>query len=114
MADSIYVFETLLTGNGTKVYADSAYKSVKHYEILKKKGVRNRILERAYRNKPLTNSQRFTNKTNSGVRSIFERAFRVLKLHLGMRKAGHSELSRNNTHLGLLSLAYNIKRGFFI
>jgi IS5 family transposase len=96
------------------MYADSAYKSHEHDELLSKKGVRNRVLERAYRNKPLTDKQKYTNRMNSGVRSIVERVFGVLKLHYGMRKACYSGLSRNKARFGLMSLAYNIKRGLSI
>jgi IS5 family transposase len=105
------VFETLLTGNEKEVYADSAYKSSKHDALLKNKGTRNRVLERAYRNKPLTDIQKRTNRMNSGVRSIVERVFGVLKLHYGMSKARYLGLSRNKARFGLMSLAYNIKRG---
>lgn len=108
------IFESLLTGKEKEVYADSAYKSKHHDALLKKKGVRNRVLERAYRNKPLTGSQKQTNRINSGVRSIVERVFGVLKLHYGMSKARYSGLSRNKARFGLMSLAYNIKRGVSI
>jgi len=108
------VFESLLTGDEKEVYADSAYKSKQHDALLKKKGTRNRVLERAYRNKPLTDSQKQTNRMNSGVRSIVERVFGVLKLHYGMSKARYSGLSRNKARFGLMSLAYNIKRGVSI
>jgi IS5 family transposase len=108
------VFETLLTGNEKETYADSAYKSGKHNAFLKKKGVRNRVLERAYRNKPLTDKQKLTNRINSGVRSIVERVFGVLKLHYGMSKARYSGLKRNKARFGLMSLAYNIKRSVSI
>lgn len=108
------VFETLLTGNEKEAYADSAYKSHEHDELLSKKGVRNRVLERAYRNTPLTESQKRANKMNSGVRGIVERVFGVLKLHYGMKKARYLGLSRNKARFGLMSLAYNIKRGVSI
>ena len=51
------VFEELLTGNEQEVYADSAYKSSNHDALLKKKSVGSRVLERAYRNRPLTEIQ---------------------------------------------------------
>ena len=108
------VFETLLTGNEQEVYADSAYKSAAHDQLLKDKGVRNRLLERAYRNKPLTSDQKYANRMNSGVRSIVERVFGVLKLHYGMGKARYLGLTRNKARFGLMSLAYNIKRGALI
>lgn len=72
---------------------------------------RNRVLERAYRNKPLTAEQKAVNRINSSVRSIVERVFGVLKLHYGMNQARYLGLNRNKASFGLMSLAYNIKRG---
>ncbi len=108
------IFEKLLTGNEQEVYADSAYKSNEHDLMLEDKGIRNRVLERAYRNKPLTSDQKFANRNNSGTRSIVERVFGVLKLHYGMSKARYMGLARNKARFGLMSLAYNIKRGAMI
>lgn len=105
------VFEQLLTRNEQEVYADSAYKSSEHDQLLKGKGIRNRVLERAYRNKPLTSDQKFENRINSSIRSIVERVFGVLKLHYGMSKARYMGLARNRARFGLMSLAHNIKRG---
>lgn len=105
------VFEELLTGHEKSIYADSAYKSQKHDELLSSKGIRNRVLERAYRNKPLTDEQKRFNRRSSGVRCTVERVFGVLKLHYGMGKARYLGLCRNQTRFGLMSLAHNLKRG---
>lgn len=108
------VFEPLLTDKEEEVYADSAYKSRVHDELLKEKGIRNRVLERAYRNKPLSAEQKRLNRINSSTRSIVERVFGVLKLHYGMAKARYLGIARNKARLGLMCLAYNIKRGVAI
>ncbi|MCU7850015.1 MAG: hypothetical protein KZQ89_18900 [Candidatus Thiodiazotropha sp. (ex Lucinoma kastoroae)] len=55
----------------------------------KEKGIRNRVLERAYRNKPLTEARKRLNRMNSGVRCAVERVFGILKLHYGMAKASY-------------------------
>jgi IS5 family transposase len=54
----------LLSGKESAVYADSAYKSAKHDEMLAKMGIKNCILERAYRNKPLNNNLHYHTKCN--------------------------------------------------
>ena len=64
------VFESLLTGKEKEVLAGSAYKSKKHDEVLKKRRVTNRVLEQAYRNKPLTKQQKRSNHLTSSTRSI--------------------------------------------
>jgi len=56
------------------------------------------------------NVKQGSNRINSGVRSIVERVFGVLKLHYGRGNARYLGLSRNKTRFGLMSLAYNIKR----
>jgi IS5 family transposase len=59
----------LLSGT-TAVYADSAYKSEKHDALLAAQGSKNCILERAYRNTPLTDAQKQGNRRHSSIRSI--------------------------------------------
>lgn len=108
------VFERLLTGNEEEVYADSAYASQATNELLEKQSISNKVLKRAYRNKPLTDEDKAINRQNSGTRSIVERTFGVLKLHYGMSKARYLGLNRNKARFGLMSIAHNIKRGMSI
>jgi len=42
------VFESLLTGNEQAVYADSAYKSKAHDQLLENKRIKNKVLDRSY------------------------------------------------------------------
>jgi IS5 family transposase len=107
------VFESLFTGSEKEVYADSAYQSKTHKKSIKEKSIRNRVLERAYRNKPLTDAQQL-NRMNAGIRCTVERVFGVLKLHYGMAKARYLGQARNRARFGLLCLAYNMKRGISI
>ena len=104
----------LLSGTEAAVYADSAYKSEKHDALLAAHGSKNCILERAYRNTPLTDVQKQRNRLHSGIRSIVERVFGVLKLHYGMGQARYLGLVRNYTRFGLMCIAYNLKRGVAI
>lgn len=108
------VFESLFTGNEEAVYADSAYQSKAHKKRIKEKGICNRVLERAYRNKPLSEAQKQRNRMNAGVRCTVERVFGILKLHYGMAKARYLGQARNRARFGLLCLAYNMKRGVSI
>lgn len=108
------VFDRLLTGNEKEAYADSAYKSKAHDELLNKAHINNRILQRAYRNNPLTEQQKTSNRLASGTRSIVERVFGVLKLHYAMGNARYLGLARNKARFGLMCVAHNIKRGMAI
>ena len=101
----------LLSGTEAAVYADSANKSEKHDALLAAHGSKNCILERAYPNTPLTDVQNQRSRLHSGIRSIVERVFGVLKLHDGMGQARYLGLVRNFTRFGLMCIAYNLKRG---
>lgn len=107
-------FVELLEGDESAVYADSAYCSEEHRAYLKERSIENRIIKRAYRNKPLTDEDKKFNKTHSGVRCTVERVFGVMKQHYGMRKARCLGLERNRTWFQLMCMAHNVKRGVSI
>jgi len=71
-------------------------------------------LNRAYRNRPLTEAQKFENQQRSKTRSTVERVFGLMKLHQGLGKARYMGLSRNKTGAILLAMSHNIKCGMNI
>ncbi|NOR68562.1 MAG: IS5 family transposase [Methylomarinum sp.] len=103
--------EKLLTEKEKELYADKAYASKKHDQLLKEKGIVNRILHKGKRNQPLTDKQKDQNRQWSSIRCTVERVFGVLKLHHGISKARYLGLERNQTRFMLTAMAYNIKRG---
>lgn len=105
------VFESLLTGDETAVYADSAYKSREHDALLQEKGIKNRVLNRAYRNTPLSDAQKAFNRLASTVRCTVERTFGVLKRIYGMGQARYMGRARNQARVTLIAMAHNLKRG---
>lgn len=105
------VFTPLLSGGEQAVYADSAYASAKTTEWLAQHEIDNGVLDRAYRNKPLTPKQKQRNRGLSRIRCIVERVFGVMKLHYGMGKARYLGLERNKMRMAIVCMAYNIKRG---
>lgn len=107
-------FIELLEGDESSVYADSAYPSKEHNDYLEAHHIKNRMIRRAYRNRPLTKEDKQFNKMHSGVRSTVERVFGVLKQHYGMRKARYLGLERNQAWFKLMCIAHNIKRGLSI
>lgn len=104
-------FTELLNGEESEVFADSAYASQKTNEWLEQRDIGNGVLERAYRNKPLTDQQKASNKVKSRIRSSVERVFGILKLHYGMAQARYLGKARNQMRFGMICLAYNLKRG---
>ncbi len=95
-----------------QVYADSAYANKNNDEKLGKEN--NKILHRAYRNKPLTKQQKQENKQRSSIRYIVERTFGLLKLHHGLAKARYLGLERNKTRAQLIAMSHNLKTGMSI
>ena len=95
-------FTELLSGDESSVYADSAYRSEAHDKWLSKRSIENRIIKRAYRNRPLKDEEKRFNQLHSGVRCTVERVFGVLKQHYGMAKARYLGLSRNRTRFELI------------
>jgi len=111
--DSNY-FTELLSGKESAAYADSAYKSEEHDNWLEAHKIINRVIRKAYRNKPLTEDDKRFNRLHSGTRSIVERVFGVLKQHYGMAKARYLGLARNQTRFQIMCIAHNMKRGLSI
>jgi IS5 family transposase len=100
----------LVKGCGGQIYADSTYANKKND---KKFGVKNnKILHRAYRNKPLTKVQKQENKQRSSLRYIVERTFGLLKQHHGLGKARYLGLERNKAML--IAMSHNLKTGMNI
>ncbi|BAS67324.1 IS5 family transposase [Bathymodiolus septemdierum thioautotrophic gill symbiont] len=95
-----------------QVFADSAYANKNNNEKLGKEN--NKILHRAYRNKPLTKEQKQENKQRSSIRYIVERTFGLLKLHHGLGKARYLGLERNKTRAQLIAISHNLKTGMNI
>ena len=95
-----------------QVYADSAYANKLNDKKLGKQN--NKILHRAYRNKPITQQQKQDNKQRSSIRYIVERTFGLLKQHHGLGKARYLGLERNKTRAQLIAMSHNLKTGMNI
>ena len=107
-------FTSLLSNDESAVYADSAYASGKHSDYLKGKNIDERMIKRAYRNKPLTKKDKAFNRLHAGVRCTVERVFGVLKQHYAMSKARYMGIERNRVRVALMAFGYNLKRGSHI
>jgi len=96
------------TDKGQDFYADSAY--VGQEEKLEKYGVINKVCEKGYKNKPLTDTQKQSNKEKSKIRARVEHAFGFMENSMGgmyYRKIG---IKRAETVIGLMNLTYNMFR----
>ena len=70
--DSQKLAELVASADG-EVYADSAYRSAEAEALLVPKEVTSQIHERAYRNRPLTEEQKESNRQKSKLRAAAER-----------------------------------------
>jgi IS5 family transposase len=104
----------LLHGDETRFYGDSAYRGKAQRERLreiapKAKDFTNR---RAYRNAPLTEANKETNRRKSAVRSKVEHPFLTLKRLWGFAKTRYRGLAKNaNRAFAMLAMINLVKWG---
>ena len=97
-----------------RVYADKGYAGKKNSEMLKRHGCKDAIMDRAWRNKPLSRRERKRNRLISQKRYIVERVFGTLKQHYAMARASYLGTLKVQGELLLSALAYNLKRALFL
>jgi len=69
---------------GEAFYADSAYTGEPQEKIIASKEMENRVCEKGYRNRPLTEEQkRITQKNTLNRKSLFKIGFLLLKKVIG-------------------------------
>ena len=87
----------LLHGGETRLYGDSAYRGKKQRERLKviAPEAKDFTNKRAYKNRPLTDADRETNRRKSRVRAKVEHPFLTLKRFWGFAKVRYRGLAKN-------------------
>jgi IS5 family transposase len=100
----------LLHGNETRLYGDSAYANQK--EVLKQSApeAKDFTNKRAYRNTPLTDADKETNRRKSQVRAKVEHPFRPFKNLFGFAKARYRGLKKNANRAFALLALINIEK----
>ena len=102
----------LLHGNETRFYGDSAYRGKSQRERLKELAPKAKDFtnKRGYRNAPLTEADRETNRRKSSVRAKIEHPFLMLKRLWGFAKVRYRGLAKNaNRAFAMLALANLVK-----
>jgi IS5 family transposase len=93
-----------------EMYADSAYVGARIEKVLEKRSIRNRIHEKGYRNRPLTERQIADNRKKSSIRVRIEHVFG----HITNRMKGFNirtiGIVRSRTMIGMINLTYNMVR----
>ena len=92
------------------IYGDKGYKVPANNELLKKHNIKNRLMNKAYRNRPLTPWQQLFNKLISKTRWVMERTFGSITKWFGGDQARYMGLDKTHTQHILQAIAYNLKR----
>jgi IS5 family transposase len=98
---------------GDEVWADSAYRDEQVEVGLDALGHISQIHERAYRNRPLTEEQKVSNRKKSKTRAKVEHVFGSWVMTMGGKFVRAVGLARVQAQLGFKNLVYNLKRYVF-
>jgi len=94
----------------TTPYADSAYSGEKIDTKFKERDYQPQICEKGYRNKPLTEEQKESNRLKSKVRCRIEHIFGAQKMRMGNEVLRSIGLARTRFLIGMRNLMYNMSR----
>ncbi|MGH8399262.1 MAG: IS5 family transposase [Gammaproteobacteria bacterium] len=105
-------FETLLKAPNTRkaIWADGAYQSEAHAELLKSRGIQNHLHERPWKDQALTPVQRRRNKRRSRIRARVEHVFGHQVTSMRQTIVRTIGQARAEIKIGLANLAYNMSR----
>ncbi len=95
-----------------ELYADSAYVGAQLHEDIRKKNpdLTLRIHEKGYRNHPLSDEQKASNKEKSRIRARVEHVFGHMTQSMGGLVVRSIGIFRARCSIGLQNLAYNLSR----
>jgi IS5 family transposase len=106
------VLDDLLTGNdeGQNLWADSAYTGKAQNKIIEKYKINNKVHEKGYKNSPLTESQKASNKEKSKTRARVEHVFGFMEQSMNRLFVNSIGMKRAAGFVGLVNLTYNLFR----
>jgi IS5 family transposase len=95
---------------GIPLKADKGYQSKKNVELLKKRNLKNQILRKAYKNKPLTRWEKKFNKLIGKTRFKVERTFGGIKRWFNGGLARYRGIAKMHTQNLMEAICYNLYR----
>ena len=104
------VVDDLVEEEDEELYADSAYIGEQIEKKLIDKNIKPQIIERAFRNKPLTDEQKENNRIKSKIRCRIEHVFGFVTNSMNDFKIRSIGLQRAKGIIGLINLVYNMFR----
>lgn len=96
------------------IWGDSAYRSEDTEDTLALIGFDSQIHERGYRNHPLSEEQKHSNRTKSQTRARVEHVFGTWVMQMGGKLVRSIGIVRAKAQLGLKNLTYNLIRYTFL
>jgi IS5 family transposase len=103
-------FDNLIDYTEEAVFADKGYANKPRRKKLESKKIFDGILEKGYRNKPLSKIQKKVNRLLSTIRNSVEKAFAYMKNILGYERCSYYDLQRNRFEFTLAAFVFNIRR----
>jgi IS5 family transposase len=102
--------DDLVQGDEGAVYADRGYDKAARRHALRARGIKDRIMHKAQRGRPITAHQRRRNRLIATVRAAVEAIFGTWKRGYGYTRVRYRGLARNHAHLQILCIAFNLRR----
>jgi transposase, IS5 family len=96
------------------IWGDSAYRSEDTEEVLALLGFDSQIHQRGYRNHPLSEEQKQSNRSKSKIRARVEHVFGGWVMQMGGKLVRSIGIDRAKAQLGLKNLTYNLIRYTFL
>ena len=98
----------------SRTFADKGYTSASNREMLRQRKLKNGIMDKAARNRNLTQRQKQRNRLISAVRGTVERTFGTLKQVYGLSRASYIGMVKVELELLLSAIAFNLKKALFL
>lgn len=102
--------DDLLSGDERSIFGDKAYPSKEFKQKCRAEGTYYGILDKAYRNTPLSRAQKARNKRNRRVRRYVEHPFSALKERYGMARAKARTKLRNKARFVMSAICWNVEQ----
>ena len=96
--------------SGQDFFGDSAYTGEEQEKVISKYEMNNKVHEKGYRNKPLTDKQKASNKEKSKTRARVEHVFGFIEQSMNGLIVRSVGITRATGIVGLINLTYNLFR----
>ncbi|MEW5844274.1 MAG: IS5 family transposase [Bacteroidota bacterium] len=103
-------FDNLVDYTEEAVFADKGYANKTRRKNRESKGIFDGILEKGYRNKPLSKIQKKVNRLLSSIRNAVEKTFAFMKNVLGYDRCSYYDIETNRFEFTFAALVFNMRR----